>query len=88
VLIAPLIATRNELTGHVAPAGFETEAFTWPVTALVAGIASGAAVAGAVVESGGWQPAVLIAAAASALGALVSLSRRSTLDPAPNTAPA
>jgi MFS family permease len=86
VLIAPLIATRNELTGHVAPEGFETEAFTWPVTALVAGIASGAAVSGSVVEAGGWQPAILIAAGAAALGALVSLSRRSTLEPASATA--
>ena len=39
--IAPLLATRNELVGWVAPAGARTEAYTWPVTAFVGGIAIG-----------------------------------------------
>ena len=39
--IAPLLATRNELAGLVAPPGARTEAYTWPLTALVAGIARG-----------------------------------------------
>ena len=33
VLIAPLIATRNEMAGLVAPEGARTEAYTWPLTA-------------------------------------------------------
>ena len=33
--IAPLLATRNELIGWVAPPGARTEAYTWPVTAFV-----------------------------------------------------
>jgi MFS family permease len=81
VVLAPLIATRNELTGNVAPEGFETEAFTWPVTALVAGFALGAAVAGGLVETSGWQLAVFAAAGAAALGAAFTVSRRATLDP-------
>ena len=50
MFIAPLLATRNELIGWVAPPGARTEAYTWPVTAFVGGIAIGSAMAGAIVE--------------------------------------
>jgi len=79
--IAPLIATRNELAGVVAPPGSETEAYTWPLTALVAGVAAGAAIAGALADGAGWRAAVLVGACTSALGATISLSRRRTLVP-------
>jgi hypothetical protein len=81
--IAPLIATRNELAGVVALPGSETEAFTWPLTALVSGVSLGAAAAGALADGPGWRAAVLAAVAASALGALVSVVRRATLRPQP-----
>lgn len=86
--IAPLIATRNELAGAVALPGSETEAFTWPLTAMVSGVALGAAAAGALADGPGWRAAVLAAVAASTLGALVSLGRRGTLHPAAQTGPA
>jgi MFS family permease len=79
VLISPLIATRNELAGRVAPAGAGTEAYTWPLTALVAGIALGAATSGALADATSWQAAVLAAAIAAAGGAAVSTGRRATL---------
>jgi MFS family permease len=79
LFIAPLIATRNELAGVVAPAGTETEAFTWPLTALVSGVAFGAAAAGGIVEAADWRAAVVAATLASALGALLALTRRGTL---------
>jgi MFS family permease len=82
MFIAPLIATRNELAGVVAPAGSETEAFTWPLTALVAGVSLGAAVAGGIVQSGSWRTAVIVGACAAAAGGAISLSRRATLQPA------
>jgi MFS family permease len=82
VLIAPLIATRNELAGMVAPEGARTEAYTWPLTALVAGIALGAATSGALADATSWQTAVLVAAVAAAVGAAVSAGRRATLVPA------
>jgi hypothetical protein len=50
-LIAPLIATRNELATVAAPPGARTEALTWPLTALLSGIALGAATAGALVDA-------------------------------------
>jgi hypothetical protein len=82
IFIAPLIATRNELAGEIAPAGMQTEAYAWPLTALVGGIALGAAASGALADATSWQAAVLAAAAAAALGAAVSASRRATLAPA------
>ncbi len=82
LLIAPLIATRNELAGLVAPAAARTEAYTWPLPALVAGIALGAAASGALADATSWQTAVLAAAVAAALGAAVSTGRRATLVPA------
>jgi MFS family permease len=82
VLIAPLIATRNELAGMVAPEGARTEAYTWPLTALVAGIALGAATSGALADATSWQTAVLAAAVAAGVGAAVSTGRRATLVPA------
>jgi predicted MFS family arabinose efflux permease len=77
--IAPLIASRNQLVGEVSLPGTATEAFTWPLTALVAGVSLGAAAAGAVVESYSWTAGVLMAVAVAAVGAAVLLARRETL---------
>jgi MFS family permease len=82
VFIAPLIATRNELAGMVTPESARTEAYTWPLTALVAGIALGAATSGALADATSWQTAVLAAAIAGGVGAAVSTGRRATLVPA------
>ncbi len=79
--IAPLIATRNELAGNVAIPGSETEAFTWPLTALVSGISLGAAAAGALADGPGWRAAVLAAVVTSAAGAVFTATRRATLSP-------
>ena len=51
VAIAPLLASGNQLVVDVAPAGALTEAYTWPITALVIGLALGNAVAGVLVEA-------------------------------------
>jgi Major Facilitator Superfamily len=77
--IAPLIASRNQLVERLAPAGTSTEAFTWPLTALVTGVSLGAATAGAVVEASSWTTAALVATGVAALGATVVISRRATL---------
>jgi predicted MFS family arabinose efflux permease len=81
MFIAPLLATRNELIGWVAPKDARTEAFTWPQTAFVAGIAAGSAVAGAIVEASGPAPAFLVAGGIAALGAVIAVVRRSTVAP-------
>ena len=77
--IAPLVASRNELVERVALRGTVTEAFTWPLTALVAGVSLGAAVAGALTEAHSWSAGVLVATAVAAAGALVVVARRETL---------
>lgn len=79
--IAPLLATRNELVGTVAPEGYATEAFTWPVTALVAGVSVGAAASGSLVEGPGWQAAVVAGALVAAAGGAMVSQRRHTLAP-------
>jgi len=81
MFIAPLLATRNELIGWVAPPGSLTEAYTWPVTAFVGGIAIGSAIAGGIVEGPGWRIAFVIAAAVAATGAALAVARRATLTP-------
>jgi MFS family permease len=79
--IAPLIASRNQLVERVAPRGTTTEAFTWPLTALVAGVSLGAAAGGALVEEYSWAAAVLAAVTVAAAGALLLFARRETLAP-------
>jgi hypothetical protein len=77
--IAPLIASRNQLVERVTPVGTATEAFTWPLTALIGGISLGAAVAGAIVESSSWTISVIVATAVAVVGAIVVATRRGTL---------
>jgi MFS family permease len=77
--IAPLIASRNQLVGRVSLPGTATEAFTWPLTALVAGVALGAGATGALVEAYSWSAGVLLAVAVAALGAGVLFARRETI---------
>jgi MFS family permease len=77
--VAPLVATRNELVGGVAPPEARTEAYTWPVTAFVGGIAIGQAAAGSLAEGPGWRYAFLVGAAFAAVGALIAVTRRKSV---------
>jgi predicted MFS family arabinose efflux permease len=81
--VAPLIASRNELVSTIAPPGAQTEAFTWPLTALVGGLSVGVATAGVLVEASGWETAMLVGALTAGVGALLVVSRRQTLVAAP-----
>jgi predicted MFS family arabinose efflux permease len=86
IFIAPLLATRNELAGLVAPPGTETEAYTWPLTAIVAGIAGGAALGGVIVDASDWRTAAFVAIGCAALGSAVAVARRGTLHRPPQPA--
>jgi MFS family permease len=79
VAIAPLLASGNQLVVDVAPAGALTEAYTWPITALVIGLSVGNAVAGVLVESADWRVSFLVGAAIAMLGSLLAFTRRETL---------
>lgn len=87
LLIAPVLTSGNQLVGSVAPPGMVTEAYTWPTTALVTGIAMGNAAAGALVEAANWRVAIAGATVVGALGGLAAFARRSTLSPPPAPAP-
>ena len=78
-LVAPFIATRNELAREVAPRGAETESLSWPITALTGGISLGAALAGVLADHRGWQAGLAVAALAAGGGAAVIALRRRTL---------
>ena len=69
--IAPTFVSANGMLDDLAPAGTITEAFTWTSTGISMGIAAGAAIAGAVVDTA--SPAVAMAAlgAGGVLAALV-----------------
>jgi hypothetical protein len=71
VALAPVTAAGFELTDGLALTGTHTEAFTWVVTANVAGSAAGAAVAGAVVQGSGSGRGFVLAFALAATGALL-----------------
>jgi MFS family permease len=75
--IAPTIVCANGMLDGLAPPGTITEAFTWTTAGMTAGVAAGASVAGAIVDSaspslafallggGGVFAAVLVRAAAA-----------------------
>jgi MFS family permease len=86
MLIAPILATRNELATSAAPRGMATEALTWPLTALLSGLSAGAALGGALVDAADWRAAVVAAIAGAALGSLAGAARRRTLAVAGATA--
>ena len=79
LLIAPLGAAGNELIGRVAPAGSLTEAYAWPVTAILVGFAGGTAVGGGLVEAADWRACFVAAAVAAGFGAAVVYRFRGTL---------
>jgi predicted MFS family arabinose efflux permease len=79
LLIAPLGAAGNQLVGQVAPPGAETEAYTWPVTAMLAGFAAGTAVGGTLVEHVDWHACFVAATITGMLGAALAYAFRHTL---------
>lgn len=82
ICIAPLLTAGNQLVETVAPPGMATEAYTWPLTSLVVGVALGNASAGGLVQLASWHVAILAAAGVATLGGALALARRATLVPA------
>lgn len=78
-VFSALFATRSELASISAPSGAATEAVTWPLTALIAGYALGATIAGAAVDGPGWRVGVVVSVIAGGLGAALVRARRATL---------
>jgi len=77
--IAPTITSRTQIARFAMPPGTGTEVFTWLSLSLMVGASAGAAVAGPVVQAGGWRAGVVLAAVLPALGLPYLLARRRLL---------
>jgi MFS family permease len=83
ILIAPLLTAVNQLIAQVAPPGMMTEAYAWPTTALVIGLAAGSGVSGVLVQSSGWRASIAAITVGAVVSGIVALTRRRTLIPVP-----
>jgi hypothetical protein len=83
--IAPTVSSIYAMVDAAAPAGTETEAFSWLVTAELIGASLGAALGGALAQRAGAPAAFALVAAAGGSAALVSLLRAGAgADPDPD----
>lgn len=73
--IAPVLTAGNQIVGDLARQGTETEAYTWPITSLVTGLAAGNAAAGLIVSHAGLTEAFLVSTAAAVVAATIALAR-------------
>jgi MFS family permease len=80
-VIAPGIITGYTLLAGLAPAEVRTEAYTWLNGSIALGVASGAALAGLLVDHFSPTAAFLLPPAATALAAALVLSRLGSLTP-------
>lgn len=76
ICIAPLISVRSELVGEAIPPGTGNEAFSWVSVSVAFGASAGSAIAGPVVESGGWRLGIAIACIAPTTGFVLLFARR------------
>ena len=75
-----MLAAANQLIGEVAPREAQTEAYTWPTTAIVTGVTVGNAASGAIIELQDWSAAFVMAAVVGATGFFVVMARRGTFE--------
>jgi MFS family permease len=60
---APMITLRSRVAELTMPPGTGTETFTWLLLAVMGGVSASAALAGPLVEAGGWRLGVVLAVA-------------------------
>jgi MFS family permease len=84
--VAPTEATLYAMVGNAAPPGAVTEAFAWLATAMAAGGAVGAALAGLVVDRAGTAAAFALAGGAGVLALIASVLRSGTIGAPPSAA--
>jgi MFS family permease len=77
--IAPLVTGAYGLVERIAPTGTHAETFAWFGTAVTAGIASGTALGGWLVDDRGVRASILLGVIAAGVAALVVTARRGTL---------
>jgi hypothetical protein len=79
--IAPMFAVLYRLLAEVSDEDSVTEAYSWELTGITAGVAIGSAVAGALASGPGARATFIAAACATAVGALAGRLRAHTLMP-------
>jgi MFS family permease len=80
--LAPLATTEYALVARLAPAGTQTEAYSWQIVANVMGAAAGSLIAGLLAEVVSVEWALATAGIACAAGGVVAVAGRRTLRPA------
>lgn len=83
LVIAPVIITGYTIIERLTPAEVRTEAFTWLTGAIGLGIATGAAVAGRLVDEAGPSLAFVVPPVMTGLAAVLVLTRLRSLRPRP-----
>jgi len=81
--IAPTMVTAMGLVEQLVPRGRLTEGITWTTTGLTVGVATGAAIAGRVIDAHGASAAFAVPASAAAVAAAVAFLGYRRLSPAP-----
>ena len=84
--LAPVTAALYSLVDELAPAGTATEAFTWMITSIAAGVAGGQAIGGLLVNGGHPHRGFAATVAAAGIGAAVAFAARPSFRPAPSAA--
>lgn len=74
--IAPIFSCQYSLVGHIVIPGTEHEAFGWTLSGLVAGVAAGSALGGAVIGPFGVKAPFALAFGVAALAAVAALRFR------------
>ncbi|MFN8215574.1 MAG: hypothetical protein U0R71_03165 [Solirubrobacterales bacterium] len=82
LFVAPIGTVRNQLVPEVMPPGTGTEAYTWMGLAITVGASAGSAIAGPLVQAGGWRAGAVVACVFPAAGAVLAFARRRALRPA------
>jgi len=80
--LAPMFSCQYSLVGELAPRGSTAEAFTWHTAALVAGVAAGSALAGALVDSAGVGACFALGCAGAVAAYLLAVVGRGRIEPA------
>jgi MFS family permease len=79
LFIAPIGTVQSRIIQASAPVATATEAFTWISLATTLGVSLGSALAGPLVESGGWRAGAIAAFAFATSGAMLVASSKRVL---------
>jgi MFS family permease len=80
---APMVTLRSRVAELTMPPGTGTETFTWLLLAVMGGVSASAALAGPLVEAGGWRLGIVLAVAVPLVALPVIFAGRHLLPTAP-----